>query len=287
MFKRLAIFGVGLIGGSFALALRRAGAVETFVGFGPRRETLEQALELGLVDEIAVSAAGATEGSDLLFVSAPVAQTGPILESIVPHLSPGAIVTDAGSTKSGVVAAARAALGDKVAQFIPGHPIAGREVHGPKAALTTLFDGKCVVLTPVAENAAADVATVTRAWEACGATVKTLPAPQHDDVFATVSHLPHLLSYALVAQILGAKDADIKFGFAGAGFRDFTRIAASNPEMWRDIMFANRDALLGELEGYQQMLAHLRVLIENHDGEALERLFWRASEQRLRLYPPA
>ena len=283
MFERIAIFGVGLIGGSFALALKRARMAANIVGFGPGRASLNEALALGIIDEIGDSPAASVANSDLVLIAAPVAQTGPILRSIAPHLASSTIVTDAGSTKRDVVAAACAALGEKLAQFVPGHPIAGREVHGPKAALADLFDRKRVVLTPLPENSIEDIATVRSAWEACGGRVDTLSPFQHDDVFATISHLPHLLSYALVAQIARAKDADLKFGYAGGGFRDFTRIAASSPEMWRDIVLANREALLGELAGYCEMLADMRSLIENQDGNALQHLFAIASEKRLSL----
>lgn len=283
MFKRVAVFGVGLIGGSFALALKRAGAVQEVVGAGRKRETLEQALALGLIDRMALQAEDALAGSDLVLIAAPVAQTGNILRSIAPHLEASTIVTDAGSTKSDVIAAARVALGDKIAQFVPGHPIAGREVHGPQSALADLYQHKRVILTPLPENNAASVSAVIQAWQACGAQVDTLSAVQHDAVLAAVSHLPHLLAYALVAQIARAEDAQLKFGLASGGFRDFTRIAASSPEMWRDIALANRDALLGELETYQKMLEHLHGLIERSDATGLEKLFALASEKRLSL----
>ena len=283
MFNRLAIFGVGLIGGSFALALKRARVVKKIVGFGPERESLQDALALGIVDEIGgvgESAAGSVANSDLILIAAPVAQTGPILRSIAPHLASSTIVTDTGSTKCDVIAAARATLGDKLAQFVPGHPIAGREVHGPKAALADLFDRKRVVLTPLPENSIDDVAAVRRAWEACGGRVDTLSPFQHDDVFATVSHLPHLLSYALVAQIASAEDAELKFAYAGAGFRDFTRIAASSPEMWRDIAMGNRDALLDDLDAYRARLDALRAWIAAGDRDAIEAMFETASAAR-------
>jgi prephenate dehydrogenase len=222
-----------------------------------------------------------------------------LLHALEPHLQPGTIVTDAGSTKSDVIMAAKTALGDKVAQFVPAHPIAGRELNGVEAALDDLYVGKKVVLCPLQENSRADVAAVRAMWEATGADCHVMSAVQHDAVFASVSHLPHLLSYALVAQVANAEDAALKLDFAGGGFRDFTRIAASSPEMWRDICIANKDALLREISIYESVLAHLKTKIKEGDGAALERLFARASDtpemgrrtcgrqQRRTLMPPA
>ena len=213
---------------------------------------------------------------------APVAQNFALLHALEPHLQPGTIVTDAGSTKSDVIMAAKTALGDKVAQFVPAHPIAGRELNGVEAALDDLYVGKKVVLCPLQENSRADVAAVRAMWEATGADCHVMSAVQHDAVFASVSHLPHLLSYALVAQVANAEDAALKLDFAGGGFRDFTRIAASSPEMWRDICIANKDALLREISIYESVLAHLKTKIKEGDGAALERLFARASDTRLK-----
>jgi len=282
---RVAIFGVGLIGGSFALALKRAGAVQEVIGVGRRRETLERALTLGVIDRIAVTPAEALDGCDLVLLAAPVAQTPVILTSIKPYLQDGTTVTDAGSTKCDAVAAARMALGERVGQFVPGHPIAGGELHGPEAAKADLYDQRNVILTPLPENEPARLMQVQAAWEACGARVRSMPAPQHDTVLASVSHLPHMLAYALVAQIAEADDAALRFDFAGAGFRDFTRIAASSPEMWRDIALSNRDALLVEMDAYRSMLERMRAMIERSDGAALEALFALASKKRMNWTP--
>ena len=281
MFGRVAIVGVGLIGGSFALALRRAGAAREIVGVGRTHATLDRAVELGIVDRATSNVADALQACDLVLIAAPVAQTESILESLAPHLAPSTIVSDAGSTKCDVIAAARRALGTKVAQFVPGHPIAGREVNGPDAALADLYDGKRVLLTPLPENDAATVATVRAAWEACGARVDCIAPERHDAVLAAVSHLPHVLAYVLVAQIAEAADSALKFDLAGGGFRDFTRIAASSPEMWRDIALANRDALLSELDDYRARLDSLSAAIAACDGVALETLFRLASQARL------
>jgi len=273
-FKKIAVFGVGLIGGSFALALKRQSAVVEVVGVGRRRETLEQAQHLGLIDRIAGGVADAVNGADLILVAAPVAQTGALL------LQPGTVVTDAGSTKSDVVAAARAALGDKIAQFVPGHPIAGREQNGPDAALSDLYVGKKVILTPLPENSSEQVAKVASAWQQCGALIHQLTPQEHDAVFAAVSHLPHLLAYALVDDIASRPNAERLFQYAASGFRDFTRIAGSSPEMWRDIALANRAALLAELDAYLAQVTELRDLLDKIDGASLEALFGRAQRAR-------
>lgn len=278
--NKIVIFGVGLIGGSFARALKQVGAVGTVVGMGRSPQSMARALELGIIDEIGSDPAKALDGSDLVLLAAPVAQTGAILASIAPHLQPGTIVTDAGSTKSDVVAAARAALGDKVAQFVPGHPIAGRETNGPDAAIVDLYRGKKVVLTPLVENAAADVAKVAGAWRACGAILHTLSPEEHDKVFAAVSHLPHLLAFALVDDIANKPHAPLLFQYAASGFRDFTRIAGSSPEMWRDISLANQPALLHELDAYLAQLTSLRAHLAALDGTAIETVYASAQHAR-------
>ena len=280
MFSRVVIFGVGLIGGSFALALRHAGAAGHIVGMGRSQQALARALELGIIDSIGESVADAMRGASLVLVAAPVAQTEAILASLLPHLEEGTIVTDAGSTKSDVVAAARKALGGRLGQFVPGHPIAGRESNGPDAAIPDLYRGKKTVLTPLAENSAADIERVAAAWTACGADVRQLTPADHDKVFAAVSHLPHLLAYALVDDIARKPHAGLLFQYAASGFRDFTRIAASSPEMWRDISLANREALLGELDAYLAQLTGMRAMLAAGDGAALEGVYANARRAR-------
>jgi len=281
MFNKVAIFGVGLIGGSFALSLRKAGMVGELVGTDRSDAALERAFALGIIDRAAESAADAVHGADLVLLAAPVAQTGAVLAAIAPHLQPGVIVTDTGSTKADVVAAARAALGNRVDQFVPGHPIAGRETNGPDAAVDHLYRGKKVVLAPLPENRKEDVERVAAAWTACGAIIHQLSAEQHDLVFAAVSHLPHLLAYALVDDIANKPHADLLFQYAASGFRDFTRIAGSSPEMWRDISLANRAALLDELDAYTAQLARLRAALAAGDGKALEAVYANAQHARL------
>ncbi|MFM0011831.1 prephenate dehydrogenase/arogenate dehydrogenase family protein [Paraburkholderia sediminicola] len=290
-FNKLVIFGVGLIGGSLARALRERGergeaaGARTVVGVGRSSASTARALELGVVDETAAlgddaALRAALSGADFVLLAAPVAQTQPLLERIAPFLDAGTIVTDAGSTKSDVVASARAALGARIGQFVPGHPIAGREASGPDAALPDLYVNRNVVLCPLRENAPEAVERVAAMWRATGACVREMTPEQHDRVLASVSHLPHVLSFALVEQILNSPDAALKFSFAAGGFRDFTRIAASSPEMWRDVCVANRAALLDELDAYTAVLARLRAAIEAGDGAALEAVFARSRVAR-------
>jgi prephenate dehydrogenase len=280
VFNKITIFGVGLIGGSFALALKKAGAVRSVVGVGRTQASLERAKELGIIDIVSTNAAEAVRDADLVLIAAPVAQTESILKMIEPHLQAGTVVTDAGSTKTDVVAAARKALGRKIAQFVPGHPIAGRELNGPDAAIDDLYVSKKVVLTPLSENAAADIERVANAWQQCGAIIHRLTAEDHDRVFAAVSHLPHFLAYALVDDIAKKPHADLLFQYAASGFRDFTRIAGSSPEMWRDITLANQNALLNELDAYMTQLTQLRSLLAAGDGKAIEAVYANAQQAR-------
>jgi prephenate dehydrogenase len=278
--NKIVIFGAGLIGGSFALALRQAGAVREVVGFGRRAGTLEEAQRLGILDRIGADEAREVADADLVLLATPVAQMGDILRRIGPHLGPDTLVTDGGSTKCDVVAAARASLGDRLGQFIPAHPIAGAEHSGPAAARADLYQGRKVVLTPLAENSAAAVARVRAAWEGCGAVVSELTPEQHDAVFAAVSHLPHLLSFALVHDIAQRENRDLLLSFAASGFRDFTRIAASSPEMWRDISLANREALLREVKRYADELHVVYQALEANDAAKLEEIFAEAQKVR-------
>ncbi|MDN7177932.1 prephenate dehydrogenase/arogenate dehydrogenase family protein [Caballeronia sp. SEWSISQ10-4 2] len=285
-FNKLVIFGVGLIGGSLARALReRAGAAGEVVGVGRSMKSVERALELGVIDSAVLldddrALEHALSDADFVLIAAPVAQTEPLLRRIAPFLDARTIVTDAGSTKNDAVAAARAALGDRAAQFVPGHPIAGRESSGVDAALPDLYVDRNVVLCPLPENTPESVERVAAMWLATGASVHRMSAQQHDGVFASVSHLPHVLSFALVEQILQAPDAALKFSFAAGGFRDFTRIAASSPEMWRDVCIANRAALLTEIDAYTKVLARFREAIDASDGAALEAAFERSRTAR-------
>lgn len=269
---KIAVVGVGLIGGSFALALRGAGRVKEIIGVGRSRANLERAKARGVIDRDA-SLADAVRGVDLVFLAMPVGATPDVLYTIAAHLGPDTVITDAGSTKRDVVDAARAALGGGFAKFVPGHPIAGAEQSGVEAARADLFVGKRTVLTPVAGTDAQACETVREAWRACGAEVHEMSPQAHDEVFAAVSHLPHLLAYALVHDVATHDAADLLFAYAASGFRDFTRIASSHPEMWRDICMANRPALLSELTRFEAVLAEARRLLEAQDAAGLERLF--------------
>ena len=279
-FRKVVIFGVGLIGGSFALALRRANAVGEVVGFGRSAATLKQARQFGLIDRIGDDVEREVRDADLILLATPVAQMAEIFARIAPHLGTSTLITDGGSTKGDVVAAARQQLGKEIARFIPAHPVAGAELSGPAAALAELYQGKKVVLTPLPENSAADIARVRAAWEACGALVSELSPGQHDEVFAAVSHLPHLLAFTLVHDLAQRDDRDLLLSFAASGFRDFTRIAASSPEMWRDISLANRDALLREIEQYAAELYKLHQALQLRDAAKLEEIFSLAREVR-------
>jgi prephenate dehydrogenase len=281
LIRRLVVVGVGLIGGSFAAALKRAGQVGEVVGMGRSTESKRDALALGLIDRVETDWATALNDADLVLLAMPVGQMDDVMAQLVPHLPPRAIVTDAGSTKSDVVAAARRQFGSRIGQFVPGHPIAGAEKSGPQAARADLYEKRRVVLTPLAENHDASVALVRAAWVACGALVSTTSPEHHDRWLASVSHLPHLLSFALVSELAGRPNAEEIFNLAGGGFRDFTRIAASHPEMWRDIFLANRDALLAELSAYEQELARYRSLIEQADADGIERVLDVAREARV------
>ena len=279
-FNKVVIFGVGLIGGSFALALRRANAVHEVVGFGRSVATLAEAKQLGIIHRIGDEVAREVHDADLILLATPVAQIAELFARIAPHLGRHTIVTDGGSTKGDVVAAARANLGDKISQFIPAHPIAGAEKSGAAAAQADLYLGKKVVLTPLPENSADSLARVRQAWELCGANVSELTAQQHDEVFAAVSHLPHLLSFAMVHDIAQRDNRELLLSFAASGFRDFTRIAASSPEMWRDICLANRVALLDELSRYMQELEILYRALDEVDATSLEAVFSEARKVR-------
>jgi prephenate dehydrogenase len=285
--RKLAVIGTGLIGGSFALALRRSGFAGPITGFDRDPSALERAAALHVIDEIAESASEAARGAEMVVVAVPVRAIGPVLHDVGLALDGSAVVMDVGSTKAEVIETARHELRERFPRFVPAHPIAGREASGVDAASNDLFRGARVVITPVAETDPRAADFVRAAWEAAGARVSTLSPEDHDRIFAAVSHLPHLLSFALVSEIASRPDSSDLFGFAAGGFRDFTRIAASSPEMWRDIALQNRDALLAELDRYGLRLAVFRELIEKGDGPALERLMAEARSARTAWTAPA
>lgn len=278
--KKIVIFGVGLIGGSVALALKKADGCPQIVGVGRTQESLKTALDLGVIDISTNNIADALKDADLVFIATPVAQTASILTAIKPYLSPSTVVTDAGSTKADVLHCVEEVLGTKFSQFVGGHPIAGAEKSGVTAAIADLYINKNVVLTPTANTSKEAIHIVTQLWQNCGAKVSEMSAETHDGIFAAVSHLPHLLAFALVDDIAARPNAQQLFSFAASGFRDFTRIAGSHPEMWRDISLANKTALLGELTAYQAEISYLKSMLENEDGVGLQALFERASVAR-------
>lgn len=269
MIDRLAIIGVGLIGGSLARALRAQNSVGEIVGYGRRLENLGEAVRLGVIDGAEASAAAAARGADVVVVAVPVGSTRAVLAEIRDVLAPNAVVTDVGSVKAPVVADAHAALGPRFGDFVPGHPIAGTERSGVAASFAELFSGRRVILTPEAQTDVAAVAKVRRMWETAGADVRTMTAADHDHVLAASSHLPHALAYVLVDMFVRLDEHRKIFECAGGGFRDFTRIAASEPSMWRDIFLANRDALSALLRQYQDDLQALAEALARADGEWL------------------
>ncbi len=286
MINKLVIFGVGLIGGSLALALKQQGAVKRVVGVGRRPESLQQALSLGVIDEAHQDVAAALKQADMLVIATPVAQTPAILQAIMPHLEPQTVISDVGSTKSDIAeyVAQAAQHSDQpehlLRQFVGAHPIAGAEKSGVTAAKADLFQGKNVIITPNAHNGAAQIEAVSHMWQQCGANICQMSVQQHDAIFASVSHLPHLLAFALVHDIAQRDNAEQLFAFAASGFRDFTRIAGSSAEMWRDISLANRQALLSELAQYQAVLSHLQTLLKQADQQGLQQFLETASQAR-------
>ena len=279
---KLVVFGVGLIGGSFALALKKRRAVAHVVGVGRSRANLLAARRLGIIDEIATDAGAAVKDADLVLLAVPLGQTRAVLAQIAPHLAAHTVVSDAGSTKRDVIAAARRQLGAMFARFVPAHPIAGTEKSGAGAAFAKLFDGHDLIVTPEPETDPRAVGRVTAMWKLAGMRVTAMSAADHDHIFALVSHLPHMLAFALVDQIAGRADAATLFKHTGGGFRDTTRIAASSPEMWRDVCLANRDALLAALDDYLDELERLRGMLEASDGQGLEQCFTAARAARTR-----
>jgi len=273
------IVGVGLIGASLGLALKQAGVVKTVLGVGRSQANLDQALKMGAIDGV-VDLVEAAKKSDVIVLCVPVAQMRAAFEVIEPHLEAKTLMTDAGSTKGDVILAAKEVLGKKACQFVPAHPIAGGAQHGAAAAQVDLFQGKQTIICPLQENSPQDIALITGCWESAGAIVKKIGSVQHDAIYAAVSHLPHLLSYALMASVVNSEDVDQKLGHIGASFKDFTRIAASSPEMWRDICLGNRTAILKELDQYLLIVNHMRKLIAENDGTGLEKLFNKASKAR-------
>nr|WP_297451073.1 prephenate dehydrogenase/arogenate dehydrogenase family protein [Ferrovum sp.] len=278
--RRLAILGVGLMGGSFALALRQVAPQMHIAGYDRDEVNLAAARQLGVIDQGSVDLASVVREADMVLMAVPVGQMAELFELMAPHLNPVAVVTDVGSTKAGLVEAARRYLGPAVTRFVPGHPIAGAELSGVRAAQGGLFQDRTVILTPLEETLPHPLAWVRSCWELCGARVECQTVTRHDEIFGVVSHLPHLLSFALVYEIAQRPDAATLFRFAASGFRDFTRIAGSNAEMWRDISLANRGVLKVELSRYRDQLEQLMEWLDTADGAALEDFMRKARTAR-------
>ena len=280
MIKHLCVVGVGLIGGSLALALKKAGYVEKVTGLGRSIENLETAKKLGVIDEYETDYDKVIPHADMVFISVPIGAMGKVFAKIEPHLQKHAIVTDGGSAKHTVIDAALNNMEIKINQFVPGHPIAGTERSGAEAAFDSLYKDRRVILTPLEENNAEDIAKVKAMWEAAGAEVDEMGARHHDLVLAGTSHLPHVLAFALVDCLHNLDDVDEIFKYAAGGFRDFTRIASSDPIMWRDICLNNSEAILAMMHTFENQMSSLKESIKNGDSDALLALFESAKNAR-------
>ena len=280
MNKQISIIGTGLIGGSLAKALRKSGFAKTIVGADSNESALETAAELGVIDRYSTNLLEAIEGSDVIVLAVPVRATETVLKQLLPGLSDDAIITDVGSSKAHVVAAAERVLGNKISRFVPGHPIAGREKSGVTAAETDLFRDHRVILTPLESTHENAIELITEMWNSVGAQTSCLSVHQHDLVLAATSHLPHVLAYATVDTLAGTDYVEEIFEFAAGGFRDFSRIASSDPVMWRDVCLTNKSAILDVLDKFQSGLAEIRKAIEADDAEKLTKTFAASKKTR-------
>ena len=280
MFEQLGLIGCGLMGGSFALALKRAGLVKRVIGYSKSPSTTERARQMGVIDEAAPSALLAVSGADLVLVAVPVAASEATFKSIRHAISPSTLVMDVGSTKSDVVDAARRGLQTQFASFVPAHPVAGKELAGVEHADVDLYTGRQVVLTPVKATLRSNVQRATQLWSALGAHVRTMTPEAHDSAFAAVSHMPHLLAFAFMNGLASQAEGPHMLELAGPGFRDFSRIAASDPTLWRDVLLANRDQVLAQVDAFRASLQDLERLMKAGDGTALEQAIAAASSTR-------
>ena len=278
--EKLSILGVGLIGGSLARALKRADVCKTIVGYGRNEDNLKKAVDLGVIDEFSLSAKGAVRNADVVVVATPLSTNAALFDHIREALSDDTVITDVGSAKRIVVQAARERLGQHFRNFVPGHPIAGKEKSGVEASTADLYENHIVILTPGEETSVHALSTVTSMWEATLADVIHLKVEHHDDVLAATSHLPHLLAYALVDCLARKQQSEEVFAYAAGGFLDFTRIASSDPRMWHDICLANKDSLLNVLDLFGEHLKKVRIAIEEDDSEKIFEVFSRAKETR-------
>lgn len=286
MFEQLGLIGCGLMGGSFALAMKKAGLVQRVVGYSPSSTTTEQALQMGVIDSIAPSALLAAAGSDLVLLAVPVAATEATLKSIKHLITPNMLVMDVGSTKTDVVQAARRALGKELASFVPAHPITGKELAGVAYADADLYQGAKVVLTPLEgeEGQAVPLERAQQLWTALGCQVHRMSAQAHDTAFAAVSHLPHLLAFAMMHSLTSQAHGADYLHMAGPGLRDFSRIAGSDPKIWRDILLANRQEVIGQLHSYRHALLAFETALHSGDAERLQTLIEQASSARQQFF---
>jgi prephenate dehydrogenase len=280
MFEQLGLIGCGLMGGSFALALRRAGLVKRVVGYSKSPSTTERARKMGVIDVEAPSALLAVSGADIVLIAVPVSATEATFKAIKHLVTPQMLIMDVGSTKRDVIDAGRRALREQIGSFVPAHPIAGKEVSGVEHSDADLYHGKQVILTPIERTLTVQLQKAVDVWTALGCRVVQMSPESHDAAFAAVSHLPHLISFALMNAISGQPQGNDYLSLAGPGFRDFTRIAASDPQVWRDIMLSNREELLAQSQIFQRHLQALELMISSSNSDALEGLIKQASQTR-------
>ncbi len=280
MFEQLGVIGCGLMGGSFALAMKRAGLVKRVVGYSKSPSTTERARQMGVIDVEAPSALLAVSGADIVLVAVPVSATENTFKAIKHLVTPQMLVMDVGSTKRDVIDAGRRALREQVGSFVPAHPITGKEVSGVEHADADLFHGRQVILTPIERTLSAQLQKAVDVWSGLGCKVLKMSPEGHDAAFAAVSHLPHMIAFALMNSITGQPAGADFLSLAGPGFRDFTRIAASDAKVWRDIMVSNREELLAQSKHFQRSLQAMEVMLNTGNGEALEGLIESASLAR-------
>jgi len=280
MIDKLTIIGVGLIGSSLSLALKQAGAVGQVTGFGRNQQNLARGIELGVLDNFADSIEASVSDADVIVVAVPLGAMRQVFAELKPAIKQGVIITDVGSAKGSVVTAARAELGALFPRFVPGHPIAGTEKSGVEAGFASLYQKRRVIMTPLPQTDQDAISVIDEMWRHCGAIIEYLSVEHHDKVLAATSHLPHMLAYALVHQLSNLNDHEEIFRYASGGFRDFTRIASSDPVMWRDVCISNGDALVNLIEQYQQELDRVKAAINAEDADELLRLFGRAKSER-------
>ncbi|AGF48418.1 prephenate dehydrogenase [Candidatus Kinetoplastibacterium oncopeltii TCC290E] len=278
-FSTITVVGVGLIGGSFALAARKSGFAKHIIGVGRNKSSLIRACDLGIIDDF-MTIDEATKQSDFILLSTPVGFLSDLLKSIKPFLGDNTVITDVGSTKLEVINIAISILGKQISQFVPGHPIAGLEKSGPEAAIDNLFVGQNVILTPMYNNTKKDIELISRAWELCGSNVILMSAKAHDHLLASISHIPHFLSSMYMAQVASSEDSDLRLRIAGSGFRDFTRISASSVEMWLDIFFSNKIFIKEELSAISKIINQAEEAIDCNDRDSLRIILERAAQAR-------